>query len=993
MCGIAALFAYHNSAPPIERDELLAIRDQMTSRGPDGEGEWISPDRRVGLGHRRLSIIDLSPTGAQPMWNGDHSLGIVFNGEIYNYRELRARLENDGCHFQSQSDTEVLLHLYARHGETMFDDVRGMYAFAIWDKRRDGLFLARDPFGIKPLYVADDGKTVRVASQLKALRAGGKISLTPEPAGHVGYFLWGHVPEPYTMYRGVRSLPAGSSLWIGRDGTRRQRTFCDIARVLAEGENAAADGAAHVALRDALFSTVRYHLVADVPVGVFLSSGLDSTTIAALASEQGGELRTVTLGFDEYRGKPDDETVLAEKFARAFGTRHETVWVSRADFETEREHLFAAMDRPTTDGVNTFFVSLAARRAGLKVALSGVGGDETFGGYPSFDEIPRLVRLARLARKLPFSGRALRLISAPILKLFTSPKYASILEYGDNYAGAYLLRRGMFMPWELPDLLDPELVREGWQELQPLLRLSETVDGLRNPRVRISSLEMCWYMRNQLLRDSDWAGMAHSLEIRTPLVDVRFLHDIAPLLAAKHPPTKQDAARTPCQPFPDEILHRKKTGFTIPVREWLMEQNPTLRERGLRGWAKYVYRGFPGEALVRPGNLRGRRFARHTSADFSASASQRFSVSSRRILIFRIGQLGDTIVSLPAMHAVKENFPDAHIALLCDRHPGRRYVLASDLLRGAGIFDEFLSYPVSESTDLLRPGRMASLLATIRRKGFDTLVYLAPTSRKREQIRRDYRFFSLAGIKTFIGMEGFHPLPAKRPGIPLEAVAPESELLLSRLATSGLRVDANSATNMDLGLGKAEETRVTEWQRHLPSDGGRPWIAVAPGSKMPAKRWPIDRFQTVLQQLIEEFDIWPVVFGGAEDREIGDDLLGTWKRGYNAAGALSLRPAIAAIRHCQLFIGNDTGTMHMAAAVGVPCVVTFSSRDRPGLWYPHGNGHRVFRSAIECEGCGLVECLERQNECLKRIATDEVLEACRGMLSMRLEARGLVATT
>lgn len=594
MCGVAALFAYRSSAPDIDREELLAIRDQMRSRGPDGKGEWISFDRRVGLGHRRLSIIDLSPTGAQPMWNRDHSLGIVFNGEIYNYRELRSSLEKDDCEFHSQSDTEVLLHLYARDGERMFENVRGMYAFAIWDARKDGLFLARDPFGIKPLYVADDGKTIRVASQLKGLRAGGKIALEPEPAGHVGYFLWGHVPEPYTLYRSVRSLPAGTSLWIGRDGTKRQRSFCSIPNVLATGEFNRNDHIeSHRAiLSSALSDSVKRHLIADVPVGVFLSSGLDSATIAALTSEQGGDLRAVTLGFEEYRGTLDDETQMAEKFAKRCGAKHETVWVSRADFEAERNHLFDAMDRPSTDGVNTFFVALAAKRAGLKVALSGVGGDEMFGSYPSFREIPRMVNLTKPISCLPFAGNALRRLSAPLLKRFTSPKYPGLFEYGGSYSGAYLLRRGMFMPWELPDLLEPNLVHEGWKELQPILRLDETIKPLKNSRMKVSSLEMCWYMRNQLLCDSDWAGMAHSLEIRTPLVDMDLLHRMAPLLASKKPPTKEDEGLTPLKALPDEILHREKTGFSIPIRQWLAEDKSFANDRGLRGWARQVYSRF-----------------------------------------------------------------------------------------------------------------------------------------------------------------------------------------------------------------------------------------------------------------------------------------------------------------------------------------------------------------------------------------------------------------
>ena len=1035
MCGIAATFNYGEFSP-VDRDEVLKMRERMFSRGPDGEGEWFSDDGRVGLGQRRLSIIDLSAAGAQPMWNADRSLALIFNGEIYNYRELRSQLLAGGYQFQSHCDTEVVVALYETRGEAMTEKLRGMYAFAIWDKRKQGLFLARDPFGIKPLYYSDNGHTFRLASQVKPLRETGKIDLAPDPAGHVGFFLWGHVPDPYTMYRNIRSLPAGSTMWVDRHGARAPREFCSISKILADEDRGQRTEdrpylptSSSELLRAALKETVAYHLVADVPVGVFLSSGLDSTTIAALAAEQGGILRTVTLGFEEYKSTAADETPLAEEFAKRCGATHQTIWVSRADFEAERDHLFEAMDRPTTDGVNTFFVSLAAKQANLKVALSGVGGDELFASYPSFVDIPRMVRLFKpLSPLLPTFGREFRIISAPIVKRLTSPKYAGMFEYGGTYSGAYLLRRGMFMPWELPELLDPEMVRAGWQELQTLLRLDETLDGIRNPRLKVSALEMSWYMRHQLLRDSDWAGMGHSVEIRVPFVDVDLLKSVAPLLAGKHPPTKRDMAQTPISQLPASILDRPKTGFQIPVRNWLMEdRRPEFgvgrsAERGLRGWAKHVYRHFPG-ACLRTENAGRRKMVDGRSK--SGQTDHRSPItnnappapqlpSAKRILVFRIGQLGDTIVSLPAMQAVRRNFPEAHIALLSDRHPGKSYVVASDLLRGAGIFDEFLSYPVSESGEFLRGGRMAALLTSIRRKRIDTLVYLAPTNRTPEQIARDRQFFRLAGIRNFIGMSGFEPLEPKQLGQPMTQVPRESELLLRRLAASGLSVAGNaetlkteilkspdngeqitdnaanavfSAFSCDLHLGSQDEAPVSEWLGKLPVDEGRAWIAVGPGSKMPAKRWPLERFRKVVGDLIEEFDIWPVVFGGAEDAVIGSWLLDKWRRGYNAAGSLGLRPSLAAIKRCAMFLGNDTGTMHMAAAVGVPCVAIFSSRERPGLWFPQGEGHRVFRSQIECEGCGLVECIERNNECLKRISTNEVLDACREILCDEVESR------
>jgi asparagine synthase (glutamine-hydrolysing) len=256
------------------------------------------------------------------------------------------------------------------------------------------------------------------------------------------------------------------------------------------------------------------------------------------------------------------------------------------------------MDQPSTDGVNTYFVAQAAAAAGLKAALSGLGGDELLGGYPSFQDVPRLAGLP-WGFKMAGLGRAFRSLSAPVWKHFTSPKYAGLLEYGGSYSGAYLLRRSLFMPWELPEVLDPDLARQGWRELQILARLEETAQGLNCPFFKVAALEMTWYMRHQLLRDSDWAGMAHSLEIRVPLVDLELLRRAAPLLALSQRPTKADLGRIPERSLPEEVINRRKSGFYIPVPQWLAEagDHPELaRQRGLRGWAQLLYRHFTGAA-------------------------------------------------------------------------------------------------------------------------------------------------------------------------------------------------------------------------------------------------------------------------------------------------------------------------------------------------------------------------------------------------------------
>ncbi len=571
----------------------------MQHRGPDGEGVWISDNRAVGLAHRRLSIIDLSDSGAQPMVSRDGRLCVVFNGEIYNYKSLRAELEAKGYRFQSQSDTEVLLYLYAEHGTDMVHALRGMYAFAIWDENKKGLLLVRDPFGIKPLYYANDGAVFRFASQVKALLRSPRIDTAPDPAGHVGFLLWGSVPEPYTLYKGIRALPAGSTLWVSDSGPRAPVSFFSIVTALTATDtmSPASPEEKRAHLREALLDSVQHHLVADVPVGVFLSAGLDSTTLTALAAESSSvSLHTTTLGFDEYRGTENDETILAGKVADRYRTTHHTFWVKREDFQSERERLLGAMDQPTIDGVNTYFVSKAAAESGLKVVISGLGGDELFGGYPSFREIPKMAGLLSPFRFMRSPGRFFRWVSAPVLKHLTSPKYAGLLEYGGTYGGAYLLRRGLFMPWELPEILGDQVTRDGWEELQPLMRLEQTIQGATSDRTKVSALEMSWYMRNQLLRDADWAGMAHSLEIRVPLVDVELTRRLAPLLTESFP-DKNDMARTPRVTLPAEILNRRKTGFSVPVREWLMQSGGRQGgERGLRGWAMQVYNTYRDSA-------------------------------------------------------------------------------------------------------------------------------------------------------------------------------------------------------------------------------------------------------------------------------------------------------------------------------------------------------------------------------------------------------------
>lgn len=574
----------------------------MRARGPDGAGERRSEDGRCALGHRRLSIIDLDDRALQPMTGADGRYIIVFNGEIYNYRELRLELERSGIRFITTSDTEVLLQLYARHGRDMVQRLRGMFAFAIWDTVKYGLFLARDPYGIKPLYTANDGWTFRFASQVKALLAGGEVSRDPEPAGVVGFSLFGSVPEPFTLYRDIRALPAGHTQWVDRSGPREPERFVAIPEILAAGAQQPRNGREiGECVRISVLDSVRAHLVSDVEVGIFLSAGVDSGALAGLMRQAGqSRFRAVTLAFEEFRGTAEDEAPLAASVARSYGAEHIVRWVGEREFRSDLPHIIDAMDQPSIDGVNTWFVAKATREAGLKVAISGLGGDELLAGYPSFADLPRWRRQARIVSWIPGAGRLARTMLQAIAPAVTqrTPKSAGFFEYGNEWAGVYLLRRAVFLPFEISKLLDRDLVRTGLQRLNPVQRLRLYVTPDPGTDIgRVCALESQQYLRNQLLRDSDWAGMAHSVEIRTPLVDVCLLKALAPAIAALRPGEgKLALAQSPDIPLPDEIVSRAKTGFGVPTGQWMETtavQAASGRDYGNKGatsrrWSQFV---------------------------------------------------------------------------------------------------------------------------------------------------------------------------------------------------------------------------------------------------------------------------------------------------------------------------------------------------------------------------------------------------------------------
>ncbi|WP_126455633.1 asparagine synthase (glutamine-hydrolyzing) [Sulfuriflexus mobilis] len=597
MCGIAGFTPTSRVSEASALDATRRMVTRMHTRGPDAEGVWASEG--VVLGHRRLAILDLDARANQPMVSTDGRYAIVFNGEIYNFRELRCELEAEGMAFCTTSDTEVLLALFAREGERMLPRLRGMFAFAIWDTQTRELFLARDPYGIKPLYYTRTKVGLLFASQVKALLASGQVSAEREAAGLAGFYLWGSVPEPWTLYSDVLALPAGHWLRVRASIPESPVCWRDIrTHWRGEGRNASAHELQET-VRQVVTDSMRAHLVADVPVSVFLSGGIDSAVLAGLASGLGAQVEGITIGFDEFVGRHEDEVPVAAAIAAHYGLPHFVRRVSRAEFEQDIPRILDAMDQPSIDGVNTWFASKAAAERGYKVVLSGVGGDELFCGYSSFRQIPLMATMGRTIAAIPGASTLLGVPCSYLAKKLLKPKLAAIPTFIDSLEGAYFLRRSLFLPEELPALMGADMARDG------LARLGGSPPGMaqadaRDGAAAVGLLESTHYLCNQLLRDSDWASMGHSLELRTPLVDAVLLETLGSYVSGfAGGAGKAMLARSPGKPLPESIINRSKTGFSLPMAQWLSEAGdqdawgnvPMLAAPGTpwaRRWARVV---------------------------------------------------------------------------------------------------------------------------------------------------------------------------------------------------------------------------------------------------------------------------------------------------------------------------------------------------------------------------------------------------------------------
>ncbi len=569
MCGIAGYLGQFDADP---RAVLARMMSTLVQRGPDDAGEFVATAGQgcVALGHRRLSIIDLSAAGHQPMVHVPTGNVVVYNGELYNFRELRHELNGLGHSFHTASDTEVLLAAYAQWGRECLSRLRGMFALALWDARAERLLLARDHLGIKPLYLAELPHGTVFASEARAVVASGLVSRDLDAAGLASYLAFGSVQAPLTLRKSIRSLPPGGFVELNAVGAVVQagRHF-----VFPQARGGAPVSFANAAaeLRTHLETAVQRHLVADVPVAVFLSSGVDSTCIAGLSRRFDAKVQSFTVTFAEHLDH--NEGAIAADTARRFGITHTECPVSEATVLGWVSQALAAADLPSLDGLNVYVVSRAAAEHGIRVALSGQGGDEVFGGYPAFRDVPRLWRALKASH---FPAGAAGLVAAaarPFMGVSRALKLEDLLRTGAKLPALYFQRRRLCSDSQLR-ALGVAATPAGLSSLyQPLdIDLEALVHGVA-PAAAVSRLELAFYMHNTLLRDGDVFSMANSLEVRVPLL-CRSLLDYAMglnaelLFSPSRPPKAllREACRDLLTPT---IAGQAKRGFVVPLKRFM----------------------------------------------------------------------------------------------------------------------------------------------------------------------------------------------------------------------------------------------------------------------------------------------------------------------------------------------------------------------------------------------------------------------------------------
>lgn len=572
MCGIAGVYKAHQNGFDLT---VLGERvlPQLNHRGPDDRGVMVVSEDRCAFVHTRLSILDLTAAGHQPMATPDGRYCITFNGEIYNFRELRQQLLDDGETFASQTDTEIILKLYARYGSACLAQLRGMFALAIWDELRQELFVARDRLGIKPLYYYAANRRFWFASEVRPLLATGLVPRRLDVVALAEYLAYQSVPAPRTLIEGVRLLPPGSWLKVDAEGQITESRYWDALTAAETIDPQQSYAVSKQRVAELLQESVALHLVSDVPVGAFLSGGIDSTALVALMRAVGQQPHTFSVVFDEHAY---DEAHYARIVARAVRAEHTEIRLGERELLAQLPVALQAMDQPTGDGINSYVVSQAVHAAGVKVALSGLGGDEFFGGYPAFSRLGKAGRYLRLWGNLPGVLRSQLSHAATYLRgpSIAAAKTAALLASDGQLASVYPLMRQVLSPEQRRTLLSDRLLKQIPHEQDPYYPLLHAAFAGKSAGLisQISYAEARTYMHDVLLRDTDQMSMAHALEVRVPLLDhklVEYVMGLPDAHKAANGTPKRLLVESLGELMPSEIVHRPKRGFTLPFDVWM----------------------------------------------------------------------------------------------------------------------------------------------------------------------------------------------------------------------------------------------------------------------------------------------------------------------------------------------------------------------------------------------------------------------------------------
>ena len=594
MCGISGIFNITQKS--LEAKSIIEnILKIQNTRGPDDQNIWFSDCDKITFGHNRLSIIDLSKEASQPFISLDKNFIITFNGEIYNYKELKNVLMQNNVKFKSNSDTEVILEAYKFWGTSFVAKLRGMFAFAIWDKIENKLLLARDPFGIKPIYFTKKENVFYFASQVKSILSIKNLSFVKSKKSMLDYFLWGNIQEPNTLYENINSLEKGSIKIISHNGAEQNIQYANIKDTFINTEGSFFKNENHLneKLSELISETVNYHQIADVPVTYLLSAGIDSSVIlASLDDNLKKNNSALTLDFN-YTGK-NDETLLAKKTAELNKIKHNVIKINSYEIEDLINIYYKSMDLPTNDGLNNFLVSRIASKNNSKVIVSGVGADELFYGYPSFKQIPLLNKLSNFfPNKKIINKNFLLLFYHLFSKIKINTKYSGVLSYGRKLNSAYMLQRCIFMPNEFEDLVSKKVIEEKFNELQLYSELNNDLDGFEDENLSIMYLEIKYYLCSKLLRDADWASMSNSVELRTPFVDWFFFKDLMKILKSNFRISKKNMINCFKEKIPKELYNRKKTGFNIPHKKYFNKiSNKKIEYSPLKDWSILNYKKY-----------------------------------------------------------------------------------------------------------------------------------------------------------------------------------------------------------------------------------------------------------------------------------------------------------------------------------------------------------------------------------------------------------------